>query len=268
MFSRAREAVRKAYRRFLDSIYRGIKGYEIRSVSCRIGVKALDLDFSISEVVEDFKFALPEPHIGSETVECSVSSLTTNIEARLAEDSQPPVPDTEVTDFMVGIDPGKVREDGMAIDVSHVQSVPAAISKVLHVKDVRAVVPTAKLYSMKGVRAGEGTRVVDGQRWAAIVPMTRAASDFYRLPAEERVRLWNVLVKQADKRPNELELIGIFPGVPVRGIKRLGFDGGSKRLRIWLEAVKSKGGEDTPTRTLILARERASGKLHRVFDSG
>ena len=267
MFSRAREAIRRAFRRILDSIFHGIKGFEIRSVSCEIGVQASDLDYSFSRVITDLKFAFPKPHIGSETIECSICSLTATIEAQLAEDSQPPVPDTQVIEITAGIDAGEVCEDAMALNASEVKSVPAAISSELRVNAVQAVMPTAKLYSVKGIRAGEGTIVVDGQRWAAIVPMTRKAADFYRLPAEERVRLWKVLVAQAGKRPNELELIGVFPGVPVRSIKRLGFESGSRRLRIWLDAAKNKGGDDTPTRTLILARERASGKLHRVFDN-
>jgi hypothetical protein len=267
MFRRAREAVRKAYRRLLDSIYRNIRGVEIRSVSCVIAAHMHDADYSFDPIVIEPPLALPEPVVHSDVIDCAVSSLTAVIETKLVEDSEPPVPDTVTVAVEVVFDESAVSDDEMAIEAPPVRAAETVVCHDLKLFAVSAVRPDTKLYNLKGLRGAEAVRVSDGQRWTSIIPMARRQIDFFKLPAEERVRLWSELVRQSGKRPKELELLGVFPGVPVKGIKRLGFESGSRSLRIWLEGVRKRGGEDTPTKTLILARERASGKLHRVFDT-
>jgi hypothetical protein len=267
MFRRAREAIRRAFRRLWESVYRGVKGFEVRSAACAIPARMRDLDFGFRTDIESIAPALPEPMIESDEIVCSVASLSAAIQAVLAEDSKPPVPDTEVARVDTAFAESAIQEDEMSIGPAAIHGADTVVNPHPKLFKLASVRLDAKLFNVAVVMSAEGARVVDGRRWASIVPMARRRIEFVKLTTGERVRLWSELVRQTGKRPNELELIGVFPGVPVRGIKRLGFEGGSGNLRIWLEGVIKRSAQDTPTRTLILARERASGKLHRVFDS-
>ena len=266
MFRRAKEALNRALRRFLDSIRRSLRGVSVRSVPCAITSVLRDLDFAPRPRILSAQPGLPAPAILSEKFRCRLASLDPAIEAKLAASGDPPVPKTEISGLDVFIDQAEVRSERTSLERVAVRSAETAISRAQRVMSLPAVRLGTGVRELRGASFSSAARIRDGERLVAAQPLTRNALDFFRLPADERVGFWHELVGQVGKRPKELELIGVFPGVPVRGIKRIGLRSGGTKLRLWLADKKKRGGSDPPMMTLILARERASGKLLRVFD--
>ena len=264
MFKRAREALRRAFRRFVDSLRRSVRGVEVRSLSCRLDAPATNLDFLFSQPVHTAAIEPPEPAIRSEEIDCEVVELQARIEAELAEDSEPPVPETEVRSVDAALAGIEIKGKQTRLPSAEVRE-ESVLEGVGQVRGISAVRPDAGLRGIRDLGFADSTRTGDATGKAAALPLVRSASNFYKFSPEQRVRIWKELLDQVGKGPKQLELIGIFPGVPVRGIKRIGLQAGSSKLRLWLD-TSIKRSDKTPTRTLILARERGSGALHRVFD--
>jgi len=266
MFRRAKEALSRALRRFLDSIRRSLRGVSVRSLPCAVTSVLRDIDLASRPRILSTQPGLPDPTILSETFRCRLASLNPAIEAKLAASGDPPVPKTKVSGLDVSVDHTEVRSERTSLGRVVVRSAEAAISRKQRVMSLPAVRLETGVHEVREVSFGSAARIRDGERLVVAQPLTRNALDFFRLPADERVGYWHELVGQVGKRPKELELIGVFPGVPVRGIKRIGLQPGSTKLRLWLADKGKRGRSDPPMMTLILARERASGKLLRVFD--
>ena len=237
---------------------------EIRSLSCHLDSPAANLDFLFSQAVRSAAISPPEPAVHSEEIDCAVVSLEARIETKLAEDSEPPVPDAEVRSIDAVLSGIEIKGKQIRLPSTSVRQVEV-LEGIGLVRGISSVRPDAGLRAVRSMGFADSTRVGDATRVAASLPLVRAASNFYKFSPEQRVRIWKELLDQVGKGPKQLELIGIFPGVPVRGIKRIGLQAGSSKLRLWLDA-NMKRPEKMPTRTLILARERGSGTLHRVFD--
>lgn len=104
--------------------------------------------------------------------------------------------------------------------------------------------------------------VREGLGVMTLVPIQRTAVNLYRMTPALRMSYWKELVSQVDRRPRDLELLGIFPNVPTRGVDKASIDSGRGVIRLWLglEAKGSRAG------TLLVARDRENGAIYRVFD--
>lgn len=104
--------------------------------------------------------------------------------------------------------------------------------------------------------------VKEGLGVMTMVPILRTAANVYRMSPALRMSYWKELVAQVDRRPKELELLGIFPNVPVRGVEKASIDSARGVIRLWLGA-EAKGAR---AGTLLVARDRENETIYRVFD--
>ena len=102
----------------------------------------------------------------------------------------------------------------------------------------------------------------DGDNVLAQVPIIRNSLSIFKMSAPSRMAFWKEIVDQTGKKPGELDLLGIFAHVPIRGITKASIDQTTGSLRLWYSPDQKKN----KSATLLIAKERATGEIIRVFD--
>jgi hypothetical protein len=260
MFRKSRQVIRNATQRLYHALRRQVRGIEVFSLDCSLRAVGRTVLFGFSPRLLAMALVPAYPVIRSEEFDCPITEVSPSLDVEIHVDESPTHTDVTVVDLASEQWSPGVIDCAAALPTPRQKAVDPDFIRRLRAHDWPAVRLEAKVRSLGGRFAAE---VKDGERAISALPIRRRGLNFYRLPAHERVGFWNELIAQVGKSPKELELVGVFPLVPKKGLRRVGFRSGSTELQIWIDQT----ARDAPAGTLILARERSSSRLYRVFDS-
>jgi hypothetical protein len=260
MFRKSRQVIRNALQRLYHALRRQVRGIEVFSLDCSLRAVGHTVRFGFSPGLLTLSLVPSQPVIKSEDFDCPIAEVNPSLDAEIRVDESPTHTDVTVIDMASERWSPDVIDCKADLPAPRSGAVDPDFTRLLRAHDWPAVRLKAKVLALGGRFAVE---VKDGERTMRAQPIRRKGLNFYRLPAHERVAFWNELIAQVGKSPKELELVGVFPLVPKKGLRRVGFRSGSTELQVWIDQAAS----GAPAGTLILARERSSNRLYRVFDS-
>ena len=259
MFRRARQVIRRALQNFYHKVRRRLKGIEIYSIEIALGASLRSLRFRFSPVLVFYNLAPLKPAVLTAELECRVLGADTSLDVEVRIDESPTESDAEVHDMESDDWIPDVQEAEATISTPVAKAVDPDFVGDMGIREVAMVKFKANLRDLSNpIRSS----VKPGDRLVRSLPIVRQGMNIFRLPADERVGYWRELVSQINRQPRELELIGIYPAVPRRGLRRVGMVRGAGNIQMWLDPAAGSA----PLATLILAKERSTGKLYRVFD--
>ncbi len=258
MFRKSRQVLRNAWRRLIEALRTSFLGIDVFEVRCAIGAQARGIPVAPTSAIHILPLVPPEPEIGRVEFSAVLHEVEAAIEADVAVsegnsvievgvvDLPSPALETEVCSADARLGEARLREADPSLGPARSRGVelPKTTASVLRGPDAPS------------------TRVREGLSAAASLPVRRSSLSFFSLPADSRIGYWHELVSQVGKQARELELIGIFPAVPRAGVRRMGLKPETGRLNFWLDSA-ARGAQ---VGTMIVARERSSGRFLRVFD--
>lgn len=260
MFRRSREAIRRAAGRVLHSIRRVLFGPMIFSVDCMPTSRLFYLRFEIVPTLLSVSAVSPEPRIHSAEASCNVRGVDIGVIPEIVVEKPLTSIEAKLVEFGCSWPSTLVSNVRIIQQTTRVLSTEAGIAKTIKCSSVTVSRLESEVVSIRSLLR---TKLLDGGDVALSLPLLRQSLQIYRMPAEQRVAYWRELVSQVGKKPKELELIGIFPSVPEKGIDRVALMAKSGSLRLWLDRQKVRQAKSG---TMIVARDRTSGRLYRVFD--
>ena len=258
MFRKSRQVLRNAWRRLVEALRVRFLGIDVFEVRCAIGAQAQGIQVAPAATIHALPLVPPEPQIGSAGFAAVLREVEAAIEADVAVSEGNSAIEAEVVDLPSPALEAEVRGADARLGEARLREADPSLGPARS-RGVELPETTARV--LRGPDA-PSTRVRERLSAAASLPVRRRSLSFFRLPAESRVGYWHELVSQVGKQARELELIGIFPTVPMAGVRRMGLKPEAGRLNLWLDRA-ARGAQ---VGTMIVARERASGRLLRVFD--
>lgn len=258
MFRKSRLVIRRALQRFYNALRRKVTGINIYSVGCLLSAAVRPLDFRFLQTTHTLNMVAQQIVIRSEEVVCRVRDADTSFNTEVNVDQSPTHCEAEVSGIGFEQLSPPVIDSKASLPSTEISAVETDFVGKLEPRSLKVVQSKSRVFSISG---NIEAKLRSGDRLISNLPMCRTGLDIYRLTAEDRVAYWQELVSQIGKQPFELELIGVFSRIPMRGIRRIGFVARTGTLQLWLEHA-SRGA---PVTTLILAKDRSSGKLYRVF---
>lgn len=260
VFRKSRQVVRRGLERLADALRLLFRGIYIYSVDTWLDarVRALPVDIPCPIVPVDL---IPEvPILEVAGIEATATVAAADLESSLVEhdlrlELEPAISSLADADW---------SPDVLGGDVCLAETRVCALRTDYKLTAAVLEMPLMRYrVFVRSMEAGVGCRLFNGDKVIATVPLRRPALEFYRLATPVKVAFWRELVTQTGLQPRDLELVGVFPRIPSRGIKKLTIKDNPRELKIWLDTEVAKGA---PIVMAIIAKARKTGKMFRVYD--
>lgn len=260
LFGKSRQVVRRAWRRFLSAFRWNLGAARLYHIPLGMEARVLRLSIDSRPQMFDLPMLEAEAVCRDATVDAEVVEIPTSFEPPVLSEAAPSELETSVTEVPMQLLATAVGEVSMLLPSPVVRIIERGLRMSTNLKGFEPRRWTAKTM---GLRVSPPLAPVrDGLARVANLPVLRTSIAFLRLPPEARLGYWRELVSQVQRQPKELELLGIFPNVPTTGIEKATIDAAKGELKLWYGRRRT----DAKAGTLLVARERESGRIHRVFD--
>lgn len=260
LFGKSRQVMRRAWHRFLSAFRWNLGAARLYHIPLGMETRVLRLAIDTRPIINDLPMLETDLVCKDETLDAEIVEIPIRFEPPILSEAPPSELETNVVEMDIRLYVTSISDISMILPNPVVRVISRGLAMSTNLKGFEPHRWTART---KGLRVGPPmTPIRDGLQRVANLPVLRTSIAFLRLPPEARLGYWRELVAQVQKQPKELELLGIFPNVPATGIQKASIDAAKGELKLWYAQRRS----DAKAGTLLVAKERESGQIHRVFD--
>ena len=260
LFGKSRQIIRRAWRRFLDSFRWNLRAVRLYHIPISMEVQVFPLAMKSEPQLFDQPMIDTSTECGDATLDATVDEVLPELDFQVRSEKPPKDIEAAVVAEDLKLLSKGVSDEPVNLSNPIVRIIERGLRMATALKGFEPRRWTAKTMGLRVATPAMPIR--EGLNFVANLPVLRTSIAFLRLPPEARLGYWRELVSQVQRQPKELELLGIFPNVPITGIEKASIDAARGGLKLWYGHRRN----DALNGTLLVARERETGRIHRVFD--